>query len=202
MATSEAISGEQCCKIKIASVLWGLWFSRNLKVWENKMVTPQITMDWSVKHITEWQTARKTKLSRLQTNTQSAVQGSTKWVAPVEGKLKVNVDASVVAGTPSFVVGMVLRNHHGMFVQARNARCAGEVPALGAEAWGVLEALKWIQILQVPNVEIKCDSLLTVTTLRKKLVYCLEVGFILDECIAILQSRPDIFDLFCQKACQ
>lgn len=47
------------------------------------------------------------------------------WVAPGEGDLKLNVDASVVEGSMSFTVRMVLRDHKGHFVEGRNLRIAG-----------------------------------------------------------------------------
>lgn len=38
----------QAIRVKIATILWGIWSARNLKVWQNKSVTPQMTMQWSV----------------------------------------------------------------------------------------------------------------------------------------------------------
>lgn len=39
--------------IRIVKVLWGLWFFRNKKVWENKIVTPIIAMDWTTKFFSD-----------------------------------------------------------------------------------------------------------------------------------------------------
>lgn len=58
-------------------------------------------------------------------------------------------------------------------------------------AANVLQALKWLLTLQVKEVEIECDFLLTVTALHKKTDYYVEVGFTLKDCISILRSRPD-----------
>lgn len=77
---------------------------------------------------------------------------------PKEGKLKLNVDASVVAGLSCFSVGMVLRDHHGVFIRARNVKIAGEVSAFEAEAWGVRETLNWSIELSVKDVEVESDS--------------------------------------------
>lgn len=63
---------------------------------------------------------------------------------PGAGGFKVNVDASVREGSSSFSVGIVLRDHAGGFCQARSARREGEVSVFKAEAWGVLEAIRWI----------------------------------------------------------
>lgn len=40
--------------IKIAMVLWGVWWTRNKCVWESKSVTPEIAIAWSSKQIKDW----------------------------------------------------------------------------------------------------------------------------------------------------
>lgn len=184
---------------QIATILWGIWSARNQKVWESKTITAQTAIEWSKKIVTEWQEARQRRLGRLKSGVQGGSRGLVRWKAPEEGKLKVNVDASVVPGASSFSAGMVLRDHHGSFLKARNIGSAGEVPVFEAEAWGVLQALRWIQSLPVSEVEVECDSLLTVSALHKRTEFCLEVGFILADCISILCSRPDITVSFVKK---
>lgn len=43
--------------IKITTIVWGVWFARKKRVWEGKHLTPEITMDLSLKKILEWQAA-------------------------------------------------------------------------------------------------------------------------------------------------
>lgn len=64
-----------------------------------------------------------------------------KWVTPIEGTLKLNVDASVIQGSTSFRVGMLLRDH---FIHDKCMHFAGEVSALEAESIGICEALSWM----------------------------------------------------------
>lgn len=79
---------------------------------------------------------------------------------PDEDRFKVNVDASLVPGAHSFPIGMVIQNHHDEFVQVKNLRCAGEILVFEAEVRGVLEAITWIQSMQMISVDIEIDSLL------------------------------------------
>ncbi|KAL8148277.1 hypothetical protein AgCh_005591 [Apium graveolens] len=39
---------------KICTTLWGIWFWRNKKVWEDKSTTPAIAMDSSLKIVADW----------------------------------------------------------------------------------------------------------------------------------------------------
>lgn len=40
--------------VKIATVVWGVWWARNKQVWEGKIMTPEIAMTWSSKHDLEF----------------------------------------------------------------------------------------------------------------------------------------------------
>lgn len=45
--------------ITIAKTLWGIWFARNNRVWEEKQLTPDSTMELSSRQIAEWQEAQR-----------------------------------------------------------------------------------------------------------------------------------------------
>lgn len=47
---------------------------------------------------------------------------ATRWTAPAEGSLKINVDASVFEGRASYSIGKVLRDHLGVFCRAKVKR--------------------------------------------------------------------------------
>ena len=90
-------------------------------------------------------------------------------------------------GTPSFSVGMVIRDHQGALIRGRTSRTAGVLSAFEAKVWGVREALQRLLILQVKDVEIECDSSLTVTALHKESVFHLEV-FILQDYFGLISQ--------------
>lgn len=51
-----SVGGEEI--ITIATGLWGIWNARNLRLWDNKVLTPALAMDWSKKQVTEWHEVR------------------------------------------------------------------------------------------------------------------------------------------------
>ncbi|XP_074352092.1 uncharacterized protein LOC141691253 [Apium graveolens] len=125
--------------VHIATGFWGIWHARNLKVWKEKQVTPELAMQWSSK------------------------------MAPEEGRVKLNVDASVVTSMASFSIRMIVRNHNGEFICAQNIGRSWEVSVFEAEAWGVLEVLKCTRELRINTVDIETDSLLMVNAITKRL---------------------------------
>lgn len=189
-------------KILLAKVLWGIWNARNLKVWEQKLLTPSIAMQWSNNQIVQWQKARKKQMKNGTSQVQHHGSDDCRWKAPTENRIKLKVDASVVPGSYSFSLGMVIRNHHGDFIQAKNLRLTGEVTVFEAEARGVLEAIKWLQALQLSSADIETNSLLTVNAIKRQTEYKLEVVDVLDECHSILDDSPDVAISFVKKAGQ
>lgn len=184
---------------KIATTLWGIWYARNAKVWDNKYLTPALTIEGSTRQVTEWQEAQKKIVRNRSSGSKCSHSMNVKWQAPDIEKLKLNVDASVFVGHSSFAVGMIIRDHNGCFIQAKNLRRAGEVPVFEAEAMGILEALSWLQTLALSDVVIESDSLLTVNALHQNIDSHLEVGSVLQDCRDILDHRPDFSVSFTRK---
>lgn len=46
---------------KVAIVLWAIWFWHNKKVWEDKVVSPALAVDWSLKMVMDWRKAVENK---------------------------------------------------------------------------------------------------------------------------------------------
>lgn len=141
---------------KLVSVLWGIWFFRNKVVWENKMVTAKVAVEWSFKLIQEWRQAKaKPVYAEVRKTTQTAT-----WKPPQDGSFKLNVNASVFPNEDFFSVGLIMRDHTGGFIQGRTMKIAGKVSVLEAEATWVLKAFEWVHDLTFNNVDVETDSLL------------------------------------------
>lgn len=121
------------------------------------------------------------------------------WKPPEEGRLKMNVDAHIIAGSPWFSCGLILRDHKGNFIKVRVRKFAGKVPVDEAEATGVLEAIQWIISMALQNVDIESDSLSIVQAINKSRKNWLEVGVVLNECRTMLGTRSDISISFAKK---
>ncbi|KAL8156575.1 hypothetical protein AgCh_001610 [Apium graveolens] len=174
---------------RIVAIFWGIWFARNQKVWEQKILTPDLALQWSMKQVTQWREMNQSKKLLFSGMSRSPLSFVVRWKAPVEGRVKLNVDASIYPGTSSFSLGMVLQNHAGSFIQAKTMVKAGVVTVLEAEVWGIAEAIEWVQSLSLFNVDIESDSLLAVNALLKGVKYFTEVGNVLNVCQTSLRSH-------------
>lgn len=177
---------------KMAIVLSGIWFARNKKVWEGKLIQAAITMDLSSKQVQEWQEAIKRSSSVNRGQNESGSNEQIRWKCLDVGWLKVNVDASVVQGANMYTLGLVIQNDSGQFVMGKVLKIAGGVSVMEAEARGVLEAIKWIESMSLYRVAIESDSQMVVHALRSMESYQLEVGHVLDECLDRFRNRVDL----------
>ena len=161
---------------------------------------PSVAMSWSSSQVTEWRNAHSKR--RQMGNVflqQEKIQYPNGWTSPEVGALKLNVHASVFPGADSFSVGLVLRDHHGTFIQGRTMKFAGKVDVLEAELMGILEALKWISAFSGYKITIESDSLLSVKAIQGNIQNQLEAGILVDQCRDILRDRELVSLVFVKK---
>lgn len=147
--------------------------------------------------VAQWREAKKCGLKIIQNAPVQSFEA--RWKAPTKGRFKLNVDASIFSGMPSFTLGLLIRDHRGTFIQAKTMRIVGSNSVMEAEVRGILEALVWLQELDMQNVDIECDCLLAVNALRHGVEYITETGHILDECKEVLSNRLDLAVSFVKR---
>lgn len=177
--------------IKISTVIWGIWFARNKLIFERKNMSPSFVISWSKKQVEEWQIANKRNLN-VQITGENKTMSDHNWKPPEVDQLKINVDASVVAGQDSFAVGMVLRNHQGQYIAGKTMRFAGAVPVLEAELTGIWEAILWSQEVVGGPITVESDSLLSVNAVNQGHDNLLESGDLVQQCQELLRNNDRI----------
>lgn len=175
--------------IRIFVVLWGIWFWRNKKVWENRSVSADFAMEGSFKMVNEWKEAKRKQTTAVQDRRKSVHKHGYKWTPPEVGALKINVDASVFPGSYTFSIGMLVRDHQGSFLAGRRLRLPAPASVFEAEVIGVKEALSWLADKQLSSecVQIETYSQLTEHAIRRTL-NVLEVGDVIRSCCLDLQN--------------
>ncbi|XP_074346617.1 uncharacterized protein LOC141685409 [Apium graveolens] len=144
-------------------------------------MTSQIYLTWK---------EAKDKRSKVLTNTHStSVQERVKWKKPEIGSYKLNVDAAIKLGDPSFSMGMVLRDQTSAFVTCKMICRAMVSSVVEAEAQTILEGLQWLLTMNYDRVNIESDSLKSVRAIHSPDMNLLEVGFFIDACRLLLDAK-------------
>lgn len=146
--------------VNICVVLWGIWYWRNKKVWDDQTMNPVIAMENSSNVLKEWKAARQKHFPSSSCKVNRASE-SRRWEPPKFGTIKLNVDASFFPEASTFSIGMVIRNHEGVFVEGRSMTLPHPENVFAAECIGVREFLSWLMSCQDQKGVVETDSLLT-----------------------------------------
>lgn len=184
--------------IKIASVLWGIWFARNKRIFEGRIMSAACAVHWSYMQVKEWQAANQ-RNNVASSNDEQCTRSDQKWKPPAVDQLKINVDASVIEGQNSYAVGIVLRNSQGQFVAGKTRRFGEAVPVLEAELAGIWEAMVWSHELTSGSVVIESDSLLSVNAINQDYENILESGDLVQQCQEMIRASGRISVSYIKK---
>ena len=118
-----------------------IWQRRNDWVWNHVATSPFGVHSRACCMFTEWQRAREDN-SVHNTQQHTMVRFWT-WCKPLEGWVKINVDAAFVQGTDQVWVGCVIRDKEGNFLLARSTVVRARFQPREAEVMSLKEALTW-----------------------------------------------------------
>lgn len=112
------------------------------------------------------------------------------WTKPPLGTLKFNVDAAFNPQHSSTRLGICVRDHNGHFVLAKTIFIIPLAATKEGEALALLEALRWLQDLQVDHVTFESDCKYMVDQLHSDEQDLTEFESILEHCRDILRVKP------------
>ena len=190
---------------QFATLLWSVWKSRNLRVWENVTDTGQVIVERAKQLLQNWNFANCTKqisgaagtavaphTTAVMTDSAAAVMTDSaatvalpvqcKWLKPHQGRLKCNVDASFSETLNCVGFGLCIRDEYGNFTKAKTLWsipvCSSDV----GEALGLYHAIQWVRELQLSSVDFELDAKKVLDYFNKGGNDISEFGVIMDEC--------------------
>lgn len=122
-----------------------------------------------------------------------------KWSPPEQGRLKINVDAAIRMEAEIYTLGMVVRDWQGRFIAGKVMKLRNFDSVFAAEARGVCKALEWAVEMGVQFVTIETDCQLVVRAIQSRMSNVLEVGYVPQRCIKILEESPGYSVVFVQR---
>jgi ribonuclease HI len=173
--------------VRVAVTMWAIWHSKRKSVHEEVFQISMATMAFINRFMCDVEAskpvARKTQGQRPRS------EWTVRWIAPSQGRVKVNVDAAVAKSSAKGAVGAVCRSFEGLY------RGASAMVYEGVTSPGILEALACREGLDVADdlgvdaIQVASDCLDVVKGLQG--VNLGEYGSILTEIQARASSRGD-----------
>ncbi|XP_031106785.1 uncharacterized protein LOC116011363 [Ipomoea triloba] len=167
--------GQDDMQCKFVMLCWGLWGSRNNKVWNGNAFDCNAVIHSSLTFLTNWKAAYDPMLT-----TQGSGGRLLKWKAPSPDRLKMNTDIAMDIHHNIMGLGWVLRDHHGMFLAAKAMQISGNYSVQEAEAVCIREALSWLKGTGMGDVDIETDSQLVYYALSSN-PFISTFGFLIDD---------------------
>jgi hypothetical protein len=159
-------------------MVWSIWKQRNNKVWENITDNAQTVCERARHLITSWRNAQKalSLVNIAQTAPQQTVLSK-----PSHGRYKCNIDVSFSTTSNKVGIGMCIRDDHGRFVAARTEWLQPILDVEVGEAMGLLSALRWVNELQLSNMDFEMDCKRVVDGLNSNRTYTSDLCAILSD---------------------
>nr|GMD28072.1 GPN-loop GTPase 3 [Ipomoea batatas] len=168
------------------TICWGIWNSRNQKVWNNVDSSPKLVVKHSLSYLKEWKSVR----SSPHLQDVSTQRSTDKWVKLDSGTLKLNIDASTHQNAFQVGMGWILRDHQGYFVAAQAATRPGPLHPREAEALAVRKALSWLKDNQWEDVVVETDAGILVHHLHKPSFS--PFGLLIADIASLLSTLKDV----------
>jgi hypothetical protein len=137
--------------IQIATITYYIWFSRNLSIFEDRMLPEDEIIKRAYNIIFDFQQANLTssQSSSLEQSTAAVVRShqttlSTRWKKPEAPLVKANSDANLQR-QGWWGVGAIVRNAEGLVMAAATWTQPGAEKAELAEAYGLLLTMRMVQ---------------------------------------------------------
>ncbi|XP_019190724.1 PREDICTED: uncharacterized protein LOC109185199 [Ipomoea nil] len=134
-------------------VCWGLWGSRNERVWNGLGFDSNTVVHRALPFLENW------KLANEASTQFSVVAGHpTRWSKPALGRIKLNCDAAICQGSIVMGISWVLRDDEGKFLAAKNTVVPRNYLVKEAEALSIREALSWLISTSMGSVDVEMES--------------------------------------------
>jgi ribonuclease HI len=111
-----------------------------------------------------------------------------KWVKPIPGRFKCNIDASFSEVSNMVGIGMCIRDENGTFVLAKQEFFSPICEVHIGEALGLLSALDWVHNLNLGPVDFEMDAKRVVDSFNSRNCDVTEFGSIIEHCKSLCSN--------------
>ncbi|CAJ2661746.1 unnamed protein product [Trifolium pratense] len=175
---------------KITAITYGIWYARNMLVFQNKYLPPQDIGSTALNQIQEYQLHGFEQQIQNPCVRTKVCNNDISWSPPPRGTLKINVDAHL-SSDGHWLTGMVLRRSDGSAIGVATRAHKGNADVITGEAFGLMDAIEWIERMGERKVIFELDAQIVVNAVKEKSVIRRSWGCITRRCKTFLQNNPN-----------
>ncbi|PNY07276.1 cytochrome p450 [Trifolium pratense] len=178
---------------KITTIIYGIWYARNILVFQEKHLPPQDISSTVFNQLQEYQLhgfEQQIQVPHVKTN---GCRNDTSWSPPLRGILKINVDAHL-SSDGHWSTGLVLRRSDGSTVRVATRAHKGIADVVTGEAMGLIYVIDWMKKMGERNVFFELDSQTLVRVVKGNDEIRRSWGSVVRRCKLFLKDNPN-FDI-------
>ncbi|XP_043717662.1 uncharacterized protein LOC122665573 [Telopea speciosissima] len=149
----------------VVFICWTLWLARNDKVFGNREWTPEEVISHAQVSCAEF-LASTTGCLTPQVHIHDQQARTSMWTPPDPRTIKVNCNAALHLDEPGSGIGVVLRNHRGLPIQASSDPIPFHDALLG-EALAILNGMQVASATACTRIQVESDSKELVTLIKE-----------------------------------
>ncbi|PNX95563.1 ribonuclease H, partial [Trifolium pratense] len=177
------------CIEKITAIMYGIWYARNVLVFQGKNLPPQEISSTALNQLQEYQTHGLEQHIQDPQVRRNGCSNDISWSPPPRGTLKINVDAHL-SSDGHWSTGLVLRRSDGSTVGVATRTHNGSADVVTGEAMGLMDAIEWIEKLGEQSVIFEMDSQVIVKAVKGQSNIFKSWGKVVRRCILFLKGNP------------
>ncbi|KAE8783603.1 hypothetical protein D1007_42905 [Hordeum vulgare] len=165
-----ALSGDRF--VTILTTLWAIWWARRRTIHEKEFQSPLSTHLFIKRYLAELRGLR----AKSHQDGKPARTLRPRWIPPVTGETKMNVDGAVEKSSNTGAVGVICRSAQGVFLGASAVVTPGVTDPEVLEAHACREAIALTEDMMISKVRIASDCLRVVNELKEQAhrgAYCM-----------------------------
>lgn len=186
----QTATSEQCGMFGM--ICWGLWVRRNKWVWSSISISVFGIRQMAVNLLSNWNRANEHEIQHQNKQVQIKI-----WTKPIQGWIKININAACDPADDFVGIGCVVRDANGCFLRARNEVIRGARSPRDAEALSMREALSWIKDWRRNNCVFESDSKLLIDALSEQTGNSLFHTFV-EDCSELATNYENVLFMFVQ----
>jgi ribonuclease HI len=150
---------------RVAVTLWAIWFARRKIIHEEEFQSPLSTHMFIQSYLRDLSISSKEGQKKVSTG---SISHAPKWIPPLTGYAKINVDAAMSKTSRGGAGGVVCRSANGDFLGASTLTVSGIIDPTTMEVVACREAMALAKDLQLQRVTVASDCLSVINAINSE----------------------------------
>jgi hypothetical protein len=175
---------------QITATIYGIWYARNQKVFQNKELPPNEVSQKAISQLHEYHQMNILTRANHHSSPTGLSRHNISGSPSLRGNRKINVDAHL-SSDGHWYSGLLLRRSDGSVVGSATRLHQPSESAIFGEAMGLNDAIDMAERYGEDAITFELDCQTIVNAVLRRSVVRKDWGFVVNRCVKFLQANPN-----------